>query len=141
MASEMEMWPFLADELGQDGVPDSGMPKSHAEFLVSGSAFSPSGSPQSACTVQVRVGSLEKALYNKWYVDEVYDRVVVRPVGFLSRAQWAFDRGIDLMVDFSGRMAQSLGLWLGRLQTGFVNTYAFVTIVGVLLLLGGFLAF
>jgi NADH-quinone oxidoreductase subunit L len=82
---------------------------------------------------------LQKLLYNKWYVDEAYDLAVVRPVGFLARVQWAFDRGIDLTVDFFGRMAQALGLWLGRVQTGYVNTYAFVMIVGVLLLLGGFL--
>jgi len=86
-------------------------------------------------------GGLQKALYNKWYVDELYDRTVVRPIGFLSRAQWAFDRLLDGTVDFFGRMAQTLGLWFGRAQTGVVNTYAFVLIVGVLLVLGSFVAF
>jgi NADH-quinone oxidoreductase subunit L len=38
-------------------------------------------------------------------------------------------------------MAQTLGLWVGRAQTGFVNTYAFVLIVGLLVVLGSFVAF
>ncbi|HEX6037061.1 NADH-quinone oxidoreductase subunit L [Longimicrobium sp.] len=84
---------------------------------------------------------LEKALYNKWYVDELYQKTVIRPIGFLSRAQWAFDRALDGTVDFFGRMSQALGLWAGRAQTGYVNTYAFVLIVGVLLVLGSFVAF
>jgi NADH-quinone oxidoreductase subunit L len=86
-------------------------------------------------------GGVEKALYNKWYVDELYDLVVVRPVGWFSRAQWGFDRVIDGTVDFFGRMAQALGLWVGRAQTGYVNTYAFVLILGVLVVLGSFVAF
>ena len=86
-------------------------------------------------------GGLQKALYNKWYVDELYDRTVVRPIGWLSRAQWAFDRALDATVDFFGRMSQTLGLWFGRAQTGIVNTYAFVLILGVLLVLGSFVAF
>jgi NADH-quinone oxidoreductase subunit L len=86
-------------------------------------------------------GGLQKALYNKWYVDEIYDVVVVRNIDRLSRLQWAFDRALDGLVDFFGRMAQTLGLWAGRLQTGHVNTYAFVLIVGALVLLGSFVAF
>jgi NADH-quinone oxidoreductase subunit L len=86
-------------------------------------------------------GGLQKALYNKWYVDEIYDRVVVRPVRALSNAEWGFDRVIDGTVDFFGRMAQALGLWIGRAQTGYVNTYAFVLILGVLVVLGSFVAF
>ncbi|HEU0299204.1 MAG TPA: proton-conducting transporter membrane subunit, partial [Longimicrobium sp.] len=86
-------------------------------------------------------GGLQKLLYNKWYVDELYDLVVVRPVNALSRAQWGFDRVLDATVDLFGRTAQALGLYAGRLQTGHVNTYAFVLIVGVLVVLGSFVAF
>jgi NADH-quinone oxidoreductase subunit L len=85
-------------------------------------------------------GGLQKALYNKWYVDEFYDRTVVKPVNFLSRLQWGIDRGIDGLVDTFGRVAQALGLWMGRAQTGHVNTYAFVLVVGVLVVLGSFMA-
>jgi NADH-quinone oxidoreductase subunit L len=86
-------------------------------------------------------GGLQKALYNKWYVDELYDFVVVRPVNAISRWEWGFDRIIDGTVDFFGRMAQALGLWTGRAQTGQLNTYAFLLVVGVLVVLGSFVAF
>jgi NADH-quinone oxidoreductase subunit L len=86
-------------------------------------------------------GGLQKWLYNKWFVDELYDLAVVRPVNAASRAQWGFDRIIDGTVDFFGRMAQALGLWAGRAQTGQLNTYAFVLVVGVLVVLGSFVAF
>jgi NADH-quinone oxidoreductase subunit L len=41
-------------------------------------------------------------------------------------------------VDFAGRTSQALGLVFGRMQTGQTNTYAFVLVLGVLLLLGAF---
>ncbi len=86
-------------------------------------------------------GGVEKTLYNKWYVDELYDRAVVKPVGWLSRQFARFDMGvIDWIVDLFGRLAQMFGLAFGRLQTGQVNTYAFVLIVGVLIVLGSFVA-
>jgi NADH:ubiquinone oxidoreductase subunit 5 (subunit L)/multisubunit Na+/H+ antiporter MnhA subunit len=86
-------------------------------------------------------GTAERWLYNKWYVDELYDRVVVRPVRWVSNRFADFDTGvIDWVVDLFGRLAQQFGLAFGRLQTGQLNTYAFVLVVGVLLVLGGFVA-
>ncbi|CAN5893886.1 NADH-quinone oxidoreductase subunit L [soil metagenome] len=84
----------------------------------------------------------ERVLYNKWYIDELYDRVVVRPVNVLSRGFSSIvDRGIiDGVIDGTGRLAQGFGLMMGRLQSGQLNTYAFTIIVGVLLVLGAFVA-
>jgi NADH-quinone oxidoreductase subunit L len=95
-------------------------------------------------TVRVAVQDVEpsgfrRVLYRKWYVDEIYDALIVRPVLFLSRLFWRFiDQGIidGLFVNGVGHLSRGLG-WVGsRLQTGQVNTYAFAVIVGVLLLLG-----
>ncbi|HVG43414.1 MAG TPA: NADH-quinone oxidoreductase subunit L, partial [Longimicrobium sp.] len=86
-------------------------------------------------------GGVEKALYNKWYVDEAYDAAVVKPVQGLSRGFARFDMGVvDWLVDLFGRLSQMFGIAFGRLQTGQVNTYAFVLVVGVLLVLGSFVA-
>ncbi|HKP73979.1 MAG TPA: NADH-quinone oxidoreductase subunit L, partial [Longimicrobiaceae bacterium] len=86
-------------------------------------------------------GGLEKALYNKWYVDEAYDAAVVRPVQGLSRGFARFDMGVvDWIVDLFGRLSQMFGIAFGRLQTGQLNTYAFVLVVGVLIVLGSFVA-
>ncbi len=83
-----------------------------------------------------------RVLYHKWFIDEVYNAVVVRPVYAISRAFSAVvDRGvIDGVVDGMGRAAQSVGLVFGRLQNGLANTYAFAIIVGALAVLGTFLA-
>jgi NADH-quinone oxidoreductase subunit L len=85
---------------------------------------------------------LGRVLYNKWYVDELYDRIVVRPVQALSRAFYSIvDRGfIDGIIDGSGRLAQGVGLLAGRIQTGQLNTYAFVILIGALAVLGAFVA-
>lgn len=82
----------------------------------------------------------ERVLYNKWYIDELYNAIVVRPVYALSRAFYVVvDRGIiDGLVDGMGRLTQGLGLLVGRMQTGQLNTYAFAIVVGVLVVLAGF---
>ena len=77
-------------------------------------------------------------LYRKWYVDELYDRIVVRPVHAVSRFSWrVVDAGfIDGCVNLVGNGARAVG-WVGSLvQTGQVNTYAFFLAVGVLVILG-----
>jgi NADH-quinone oxidoreductase subunit L len=78
-----------------------------------------------------------KVLYNKWYVDEVYDAAVVRPVMKGSRALWHYvDVGIiDRTVNGLGSVARGLG-WVGtRLQTGNLNVYALAIVAGALLIL------
>jgi NADH-quinone oxidoreductase subunit L len=78
-----------------------------------------------------------RVLYDKWYVDEAYDAVIVRPIVGTSRALWRFvDQGlIDGVVNGVGYAARAFG-WVGsRLQTGQLNTYAFAVVAGALLLL------
>ncbi len=79
-----------------------------------------------------------KVLENKWYVDELYDAAIVRPVQRASRFSWkVVDQGIiDGAVNAVGYLARGFG-WFGSLfQTGTVNTYAFVLSLGVLAILG-----
>lgn len=82
-----------------------------------------------------------KVLFNKWYVDELYDTIVVQPVIRLSRFCWkVIDAGIiDGFVNAVGYLARAVG-WFGSLfQTGTVNTYAFILSLGVLAILGAVL--
>jgi NADH-quinone oxidoreductase subunit L len=81
---------------------------------------------------------IRRILYNKWYVDELYDLVVVRPVVRTSRALWkvADEIVIDGTVNALGGVTRAVG-WVGSLfQTGSVNTYALVLTLGVLVILG-----
>lgn len=81
----------------------------------------------------------QRVLYRKWFVDEIYDALVVRPLTALARAgdRLVDNRLIDGLVDGTGRFAQGLGLVVGRLQSGQVNTYAFVLTLGAVLVLVG----
>jgi len=83
-----------------------------------------------------------RVLENKWYVDEIYDALIVRPVVQGSKALWRFVdvRIIDGAVNGVAYLLRGLG-WAGaRLQTGQINAYAFAVVIGMLILLG-FVAF
>jgi NADH-quinone oxidoreductase subunit L len=82
----------------------------------------------------------ERVLENKYYVDEMYDKTIVRPTYATSRnLLW---RGIDvglidgLLVNGSAWFARGVG-WVGSaLQSGQVGTYAWVLVLGVLVVVG-----
>jgi NADH-quinone oxidoreductase subunit L len=79
-----------------------------------------------------------KVLLNKYYVDEFYDRFIVQPIIRMSRFCWrVIDVGIiDGIVNGVGWTARGIGFVASMLQTGTVNTYAFILTVGVLVILG-----
>jgi NADH-quinone oxidoreductase subunit L len=80
------------------------------------------------------LGRAAVPLRRAFFVDEVYDTVVVRPVRALARATLGVDRhGIDATAVGSGRAAVLLGGGLRRLQTGNVQTYLSVLVAGVLI--------
>jgi len=80
-----------------------------------------------------------KVLANKWYVDELYDRVVVRPLTWCSRViLWkGIDQGVidGAGVNGSAGLARAAG-WVGsKLQTGEVGFYVVLFVLGVTLVL------
>lgn len=79
---------------------------------------------------------LAKVLENKWYVDELYDAVIVRPLvqfsGFLDRI--AERKGIDGAVNGVGRLVRWGADRMRLLQSGQVGTYLFTMVVGIVLL-------
>jgi NADH-quinone oxidoreductase subunit L len=80
-------------------------------------------------------------LYNKWYIDELYDRVVVRPLLALWRGCWQIVdvRLIDGSINGMAGGARLVG-WFGSLfQTGRVSTYLFFFVTGVLVIIGSLL--
>src|SRR5712691_3887071 len=73
---------------------------------------------------------LGRLLWKKWYVDDLYDALIVRPVVWLSReVLWKIvDQRI---VDGPAKAARAAG-WLGsRLQTGEVGVYVVLFVLGV----------
>jgi NADH-quinone oxidoreductase subunit L len=76
---------------------------------------------------------LYKLVYNKYFVDELYDATVVRPMVDGSRTLlWrTADAGmIDGAVNGIGRTARSIGGALKLLQSGFIRSYAAWVVAG-----------
>jgi NADH-quinone oxidoreductase subunit L len=79
---------------------------------------------------------IAKVLENKWYVDELYDAVIVRPLAALSDALDRFVEklGIDGIVNGIGRLVRWSSDRVRLLQTGQVGFYIFVMVIGMALL-------
>jgi NADH-quinone oxidoreductase subunit L len=82
---------------------------------------------------------LARVLNRKYYVDEIYDAAIVRPLVWLSRVVlWkGVDQGVvdGAAVNGTAKLSRGLG-WLGsRLQTGQVGVYVVLFLVGALWIL------
>jgi NADH-quinone oxidoreductase subunit L len=95
-----------------------------------------------ADTMSRNFAGLYRLLLNKYYVDEVYDAAVVKPIQVASQdALW---RGLDVRVvdgavNGTGALVAAGSNLLRRLQTGSVRAYAGSMFVGVVLILGYYL--
>jgi NADH-quinone oxidoreductase subunit L len=80
-------------------------------------------------------------LLNKYYVDELYDALVVRPIGMMSVGLWkgADAVVIDGSVNGVGQAVQRTSAVLRLLQSGSVRAYAASLFLGVVLILGWYL--
>jgi NADH-quinone oxidoreductase subunit L len=105
---------------------------------------------------------VHRFLWNKWWFDELYDAIFVRPTHFIARRIAAFDRGvIDWLIDGSARVCRvfaslwdlivdrgavdgslntlakktwDAGLALRRVQTGQLRMYVMSIVIGTILL-------
>ncbi|MEO8083779.1 MAG: NADH-quinone oxidoreductase subunit L [Ardenticatenales bacterium] len=76
--------------------------------------------------------ALYRTLLGKFYVDELYDRVIVRPFKWLADRLWhdVDDGVIDGAVNGVGRAAVALGQASRRWQTGYVRSYGLSILIG-----------
>ncbi len=89
-------------------------------------------------SLPVRLAAAQRPLYlfllNKWYFDELYDLIFIKPAMRIGRLLWkrgdgntidGFLNGVAMgVVPFFTRLA-------GRAQTGFIFTYAFWMVLGI----------
>ena len=85
-----------------------------------------------------RTGALYQFLFNKWYFDELYDRIFVKPAVRCGQLLWT--RGDKGVIDHYGPdgLSAAVARLSGRLvqlQTGYVYHYAFAMMIGVVVLL------
>lgn len=81
---------------------------------------------------------LHQFLLNKWYFDEIYDAIFLRPAQALGRFLWK--RGDGKMIDGAiNGVALGIVPFLtrvaGRMQSGYVFHYAFAMVLGIVVLL------
>ncbi|MDR3474059.1 MAG: NADH-quinone oxidoreductase subunit L [Devosia sp.] len=88
-------------------------------------------------------GGIYRFLLNKWYFDELYDAIIVRPLFAVSRTLWqtgdvtlidGVPNGLAALTAEGSREAV-------RIQTGSLAVYAFVMLIGVVVLIAIFMLF
>jgi len=79
-------------------------------------------------------GFLSNLSYNKFYVDELYDNIVVRPINWLSTffGNVVDQKGIDGVVNGAGKATFDTGKVLRLLQNGNVGFYLLMMVIGVI---------
>jgi len=79
-----------------------------------------------------------RVLWNKYYVDEIYNALFVRPIVDGSRVLWrAFDVGvIDWAVNGTGRVLRGTASYLRPIQNGLAGSYAAAILLGAILIMG-----
>jgi NADH-quinone oxidoreductase subunit L len=86
----------------------------------------------------MRLASLRRVLEHAFYVDDLYDRLFVRPVRAATRAvRWTDDEVVVATVAGSGLGATRLAVLLRRTQQGNVQTYLTGLLAGVVILAVG----
>ena len=92
--------------------------------------------------IAAMAGPINTFFYNKWYFDELYDLLFVRPAKAIGYGLW---RGGDVgIIDRFGPDGVASGTLdtarrVIRLQTGYVYHYAFVMLIGVAALVSWYL--
>ncbi|MEJ5328980.1 MAG: NADH-quinone oxidoreductase subunit L [Desulfobaccales bacterium] len=77
-------------------------------------------------------------VYHKYYVDEIYDYMIVEPIKVGSTLMWTEvdNKVVDGAVNGSAGLVAWLSEHLRRLETGFVQNYAMAIVLGVTLVVG-----
>ncbi len=79
---------------------------------------------------------IAKAMEEKWYIDDLYDAIIVRPLRSLSLMmdRYAERMGIDAVVNGVGKGVRWGGDRVRLLQSGQVGFYIFILVIGMTVL-------
>ncbi|MDE2939284.1 MAG: NADH-quinone oxidoreductase subunit L [Chloroflexota bacterium] len=91
-----------------------------------------------------KAGPVHALLCRKYFIDELYEGLVVRRVFyrfFAGLVDWLDRNLVDGIVDLSAWMTRQIGRLFAQVQTGQVQFYGAVIVLGAVLILVGYLAF
>jgi NADH-quinone oxidoreductase subunit L len=94
--------------------------------------------PSTADSIVSAAGPLYKLINRKYYVDEIYGALIVRPLEAFSRTvlwKGADVAALDGAVDGLGRRARGVGAIFRQMQSGSIRNYATWVMFGSLLIL------
>ena len=85
---------------------------------------------------------LHKLLTNKYYIDEIYNAVIVQPIRGVSH--YLFWKIMDVaiidgLVNLTAFIVRGIGGLIRRIQTGVVQTYVMSMVIGIIIFLGYYL--
>ncbi len=93
-------------------------------------------------SLPARLAATQPALYqfllNKWYFDEIYDAIFVRPAKWLGKFLWKKGDGAVIDGTINGvamGIIPALTRLAGRLQSGYLFHYAFAMVLGIVALM------
>jgi NADH-quinone oxidoreductase subunit L len=98
--------------------------------------------PEIATRFRERLSGLHRILSNKYYVDEIYGAIIVRPVVYFSVFLWKiFDVVvIDGVINGCAELWQGISETMRASQTGRIRSYASIFAFGAVILIGFLLA-
>ncbi|WP_099716214.1 NADH-quinone oxidoreductase subunit L [Flavobacterium sp. 11] len=83
-------------------------------------------------TEDAEITGFSKVLYNKYYVDEIYDAIFVKPINFLSRFfRDTVETGLSALVFGFGKVTNEISYQGKKIQNGSIGLYLFVFVLGL----------
>jgi NADH-quinone oxidoreductase subunit L len=108
-----------------------------AAFLPAFLAIYLFGMQKSVPAEDGEISGIQKVIYNKFYIDELYDMLFIKPIAFLSNFffQVIDFLVIDLFVEGLGRFVKYASSEFRRAQTGNVGIYLFCMVAAIVVIL------
>lgn len=108
-----------------------------AAFLPAFLAIYVFGMQKSVPSEDAEISGIQKVIYHKFYIDELYDMLFVKPIAFLSNFffQLIDFLVIDLFVEGLGRFVKYASSEFRRAQTGNVGIYLFCMVAAIVVIL------
>ncbi len=92
--------------------------------------------PALAANLAQQFAGIHRFLYNRLYIDQLYDLLFVRTTRWLSRTlNRGVDRLIDLLVNGIGLLVREASMTLRDVQSGYVRHYALMILAGTVLII------
>ena len=84
----------------------------------------------------LKLTGIKKVIYNKYYIDEIYDALIRKPLDSISEVFKYIDtKVIDGVVDGFGSTVLGVGSLVRKVQTGHIGFYIFGMVLGIIAIL------